>query len=62
MEKSWNFAQTISYVHDIWLWQPSSLHLQVHYFICIICIIICIIICLFLGIISRYYVLYCIFF
>ena len=31
--KSWNFAQTISSMHDIWLWQSSSLHLQVHYFL-----------------------------
>ena len=33
MKKSWNFAQTFSSVHEIWLWQSSSLHLQVHYFL-----------------------------
>ena len=33
IENSGIFAQTISSVHDIWLWQSSSLHLQVHYFL-----------------------------
>ena len=31
-KKSWNFAETISFMHDIRLWQSSSLHLQVHCF------------------------------
>ena len=22
MERSWNFTQTVSSVHDVWLWQP----------------------------------------
>ena len=26
MEKSWNFAETVSSVHDIWLWQPYIVH------------------------------------
>ena len=34
MEKSWNFTQTVSSVHDVWLWQSCGLHrpIQVHYF------------------------------
>ena len=31
-EKVRNFAETISSIHDIRLWQSSSLHLQVHCF------------------------------
>ena len=26
MEKSWNFTQTVSSVHDVWLWQSCGLH------------------------------------
>ena len=33
LEKSWKLAETVSSVHDIWLWHSSSLHLQVHYFL-----------------------------
>ena len=28
-----NFARTISFMHNMWLWHPSSVHLQVHYFL-----------------------------
>ena len=31
MERSWNFTQTVSSVHDVWLWQSCGLHI-VHYF------------------------------
>ena len=31
MEKSWNCTQTVSSVHDVWLWQSCGLHIQVHY-------------------------------
>ena len=27
MEKSWNFTQTVSSVHDVWLWQSCGLHI-----------------------------------
>ena len=33
MEKSWNFTQTVSSVHDVLLWQSCGLHIQVHYFL-----------------------------
>ena len=33
MEQSWNFTQTVSSVHDVWLWQSCGLHIQVHYFL-----------------------------
>ena len=33
MEKSWDFTQTVSSVHDVWLWQSCGLHIQVHYFL-----------------------------
>ena len=27
MEKSWDFTQTVSSVHDVWLWQSCGLHI-----------------------------------
>ena len=33
MEKSWNFTQTVSSVHNVWLWQSCGVHIQVHYFL-----------------------------
>ena len=33
MDKSWNFTQTVSSVHDVWLWQSCGIAYFFHYFL-----------------------------